>query len=221
MGLLGDVWGGVKNFAGGVGEATGLLRPDAQEVSPEQYAYLYEAALKDLEGAGAGTQDMRAGIQAGLMDQLAGLKDNAAGRKQNYMEDMARGFAADTQSLARAKGGTGTLQQALRPSGAMADAQSRATSRGLLDLQSQALKDLGTIQGAQSNFYNQDFSKANALAGLRTNEKAARMGQTVANADARWNAAATQRQNITNTAKEAAKMYGAKGGGVEPKVGGT
>lgn len=199
MGLLdtiksipGGLVKGAQQFTGFGG--AGKINPETTD--PEAYANLYDQALKGVQGVGE-SGDMpaiRKALEGSALSYLKDLDNNAAGRKANFMEDQARAFQADTQNLARAKGGTGTLAQVLKPSGAMYDAQARANARGLVDLQGQAVKDLGALQGVQGDLYGQDLQKQNSLADIYGRELASRRGQLNANADSRYNAG-TERYN--------------------------
>lgn len=196
-----SVIGGL-GFGGGAGEAKDYAS------NPEAYKELYESALAQMQGVGGDKDSMaqRASINNILQGQLGDLENNAAGRKQNFMEDMSRGFQADTQNLARARGGTGTLAQALRPSGEMYDAQARATSRGLNDLYSQATQDLGSLQGVQGNLYGQDMSKATNLANIYGRELDSRRGTQTQNLENQWNAQQAMYGRFADTAKGAANL---------------
>jgi hypothetical protein len=212
--------GGVKGFAGNLLgsqlESLGLKRPDAQEVDPQAFSELYNQAMEEMRGVGqdAASKANRKKVEESLGGMLGELENNSAARKQNYMEDMARGFQADTQSLARARGGTGSLQQALRPSGQMYDAQARAQSRGLVDLYGQGVQDLSSLQGVQGNLQGQDLSRAQGIGNLATKELDSRRGQLNTNADSRWQANQAQNAAIGKTREQAMKMAGmaAKGG---------
>lgn len=203
MGFFGDIGNSAL-------EGLGLKKGDAHTVDPNMYGGYYDDAMKDLQNAGVGgaNQEIRSQIENQALQQLGDLNNNAAGRKKNYLEDMSRDFEANTNSVARARGGTGTLQQALIPNGQMADANNRATSRGLLDLQGQAVTDLGKIQGLQGNFYNQDFNKAKAMADTRLGQQKLRLGQANTNSDSLSNVDNQQRNNLSSTLSGAGKMFG-------------
>lgn len=217
--------GGVKGFAGNLLgsqlESLGLKRPDAQEVDPSAYSELYDRALGELSGLGQGEQEKKniASIEGSLGGMLGELENNSAARKANFQEDMARGFQADAQSLARAKGGTGSLQQALRPSGAMYDSQARARARGLTDLYGQGIQDLSNLQGVQGNLYNQRSDRARGIADLATGELASRRGTLSSNAGARWDANMAQNAAVGKTREQLAKVAGMAGKGGAGGVG--
>lgn len=208
-----------KNIAGGLGFGGGAGEARDYATDPEAYAELYNQALAQMQGVGQDAASMknRQAIEGILADQLGGLEDNAAGRKQNFLEDMSRSFQADTQSLARSRGGTGTLAQALRPSGEMYDAQARATSRGLNDLYSQATQDLGALQGVQGNLYGQDLSKATNVANIYGRELDSRRGTNTKNLENQWNAQQAMYGRLGKTvgmlSENARKGAGAAAGG--------
>lgn len=181
---------GVKDIGRGFGIGGGAGEARDYASDPEAYKELYEQALMQMKGVGQDEASLknRKSIENVLGGQLEGLEDNAAGRKQNFMEDMSRGFQADTQNLARARGGTGTLAQALRPSGEMYDAQARATSRGLNDLYSQATQDLGSLQGVQGNLQGQDLNRAQGVTNVYQRELDSRRGTNTQNLENQWNA---------------------------------
>lgn len=175
------------------GEATGFGAfgtPNPNNVDPAAYAELYQQALNQINQTGMdpASQALRTGIQGAAQSQLDNLQNNAAGRKQTFMSDKSRGFNADITNMARAKGGTGTLDQAMRGGGGMYDSQARSISSGLNDLYSQATKDLGSLYGVQSGLYGQDLSKNEAAAGLTGNELASRRGTAAGNAANTFNA---------------------------------
>lgn len=202
--------GVVKNFGQSLGESLGILKPKAEEVSPEYGQELFqkgESAFKDL-GSDPNLQKQRELINKALEGQLGQLDNNAAGRKRMFEEDMSRQFSGDVQNLARARGGTGTLASALRPSGNMYDSQARATSRGLNDLYGQAMQDLGSASNIRSDLYGQDAQKAAGLSGIYQGEAQARRAQANTNADARWNAAGVQRAAQSKQQENAMKMVG-------------
>lgn len=202
-----------------VGEATGLVKPKAQNVAPEYGQELFQQSTGAFNEVGKDPALMRQRelISKALEAQLGGLEDNAAGRKANFQEDMARGFAADTQNLARARGGTGTLASALRPSGDMYDSQARATSRGLNDLYGQAMQDLGSAANVQGGLYDQDYRKAAGLSGIYQGEAQSRRQQANTNADNEWNSNMSRNKALSGTISRlqdnAAKAAGSTGGG--------
>jgi len=184
--------------------------PEQYNVDPNAYSEFYEQAMKDIYNIGndPASQQMRQGIQGAAQSQLEGLANNSAQRKQQFGEDMNRSFAGQTQELARSKGGTGTLAQALRPSGAMADANARATARGYTDLYSQGVKDLGSIQGIQGSLYNQDLQKGQMSANAQLGQQDLRMGQATTNANNMYNAKQAQYDRLGGTLKGAGQMAG-------------
>lgn len=197
MGLfsdIGELFGESTGF-GGSGS------PNPHNTDPGAWSELYEQALAQINNTGQdpNSQAMRSGIEKAAISQLGELDNNAAGRKKNFQEDMARGFAADTTSLARAKGGTGTLAQAMRPSGQMYDAQARAESRGLNDLYAQATKDLGSLTAVQGDLYGQDLSKNTAAANLTQGEVNSRRGTLEGNNQNTFNAEQIGAQRRQNT----------------------
>jgi len=225
MGLLDKVKQGIGGIAKGAGQFTGFGgsgKIDPQEVDPGAYSDLYDKALAGVQSVGntGKMPDIRNSIESSALSYLKDLDNNAAGRKANFLEDQSRAFGADTQNLARARGGTGTLAQVLKPSGAMYDSQSRATARGLVDLQGQAVKDLGSLQGIQGDLYGQDLSKQNSLADIYGKELNARRGIATTNADNRYNAKTEQYNRQASTVNAAMKVgskvasAGGGGGGV-------
>ena len=215
LGAVFSTKGGQKGFGQftGFGGSGGI---DPQEVDPGAYSDLYEKALAGVQSVGntGKMPDIRNSIESSALSYLKDLDNNAAGRKANFLEDQSRAFGADTQNLARARGGTGTLAQVLKPSGAMYDSQSRATARGLVDLQGQAVKDLGSLSGIQGNLQEQDQNKQSALASIYGNELNARRGIAADNSDRRYNAG-TERYNRQASTVNAASKIGGKfvGGG--------
>lgn len=209
--------GGIAKAGKSLLEATGLKKANAEQLDPMSYSQLYDQALEQLRGIGGSeaSKANRAKIESSLGGMLGELDNNQAARKANFQEDMARGFQADAQSLARAKGGTGSLQQALRPSGAMYDSQARARARGLTDLYGQGVQDLSNLQGVQGNIYSQDYNKARGIADLATSELAARRGILSGNADNRWNATTQQQKALGGTMQAAGAAFGGmpSGGG--------
>lgn len=208
---IGDFFGEVTGF-GGNGN------PNPHNTSPLAYAELYDQALGNINKVGTegDLAKLRSGVGASAVDMLGDLENNAAGRKQNFMEDMNRGFTADVNSLARARGGTGTLKQALQPSGAMYDSQARATSRGLNELYSMAVNDLGNINSIQSGLYGQDMEKAQTGADLTMKELMSRRGQLNANNENTFNSEQAGRERRLNTLSGIVKGAGASslfGGG--------
>lgn len=205
-------WGArMGGIVRGVGETLGLVKPKAQEVAPEYGQELFQQsteAFKDV-GNDPALQKQRELINKALEEQLGQLEDNAAGRKQMFQEDMSRQFSGDVQNLARARGGTGTLASALRPSGNMYDSQARATSRGLNDLYGQALNDLGSASNIRGDMYGQDMQKAAGLSGVYQGEAQSRRQQANTNADNRWNANQARNTALSGTLQGAAKAAGA------------
>jgi hypothetical protein len=214
-------WGAKKGNTGGLGgaaanmftlgaESLGLAPGKDYSVNAGDYSGYYEQAMKDLYNVGndPASQQMRQRIQGAANDQLAGLADNSAQRKQQLGEDMNRSFAGQTQEIARAKGGTGTLQQALRPSGAMADANARATARSYTDLFSQGVNDLGKIQGVQNSLYGQDLNKANLSSQAQLGQGKVMLGQANTNADNASDARNNQRGLFSSTLGGVGKMFG-------------
>lgn len=201
------------SFLGDISESLGFSRPDPYTVDPGQYQGYYEQAMKDIYGIGndPASQQMRQGIQGAANSQLAGLADNSAQRKQQFAEDMNRSFAGQTQELARAKGGTGTLAQALRPSGAMADANARATARGYTDLYGQGIKDLQGIQGVQNSLYGQDLAKAGLSSNAQLGQYDKLLGQSNKNAEYQSNASNQQAGRLGSTLGGIAKAFGQGG----------
>lgn len=207
---MGGIVKTAKNIGGNLLEATGLKRSDPQQVDPTMYAELYNQAMSEMQNVGqdAASKANRQKVEQSLGGMLGGLENNSAARKQNYMEDMARGFQADAQSLARAKGGTGSLQQALRPSGQMYDAQARAQSRGLVDLYGQGVQDLSNLQGVQGNLQGQDLNRAQGIGNLAMRELQMRRGSVSDNAEAQWNAATQQQKALGGTMAAAGAAFG-------------
>lgn len=204
MGGIVDSVTDALGFTGGAEDAA------AFNMDPAAYKELYEQALKGIQDVGTdpNSRMIRGGLENATIGQIEGLENQSAGRKANFEEDMARGFQADVQNLARAKGGTGTLAQALRPSGEMYDAQARARSRGLNDLYSQATQDIGNLQGIQGNFFNQDMGKAQSAANLATNELASRRGTQATNLDNQWNAEQSKKSRFADTLGAAGGIAG-------------
>ena len=203
----------IKQLAAGFGLGGGASEARQYGADPEAYSQLYHAALKTMADVGIddASKAQRNSINQILQGQLGGLEDNAAGRKKNFLEDQARGFNADAQSLARAKGGTGTLRQAMRMPGSMYDSQARANARGLNDLYSQATADLGNLQGIQSNLYGQDMAKATSLANVYQNELGSRRGTNTQNLENQWNAQQAMYGRQQQTVKTAADFISGSG----------
>lgn len=215
MGLLGKI-----------GAQFGFARPEAQQANynigdPQYNAAMDDitASISELQAAGGSLSPQRKKLEAQILSQLAELDDNAAQRKQYFMEDMARGFGADVQNLARARGGTGTMAQTMMPSGQMYDAQARQRSRGLLDLKGQALQDLSSLGGLYGNLYGQDMNKAGSIANQRAKQAGMRIGQqnllvggAEKTADNEWNRQQEQYNRMWNTLTGGAKAYGASKG---------
>lgn len=203
----------------GLGETLGLVKSKPEEVAPEFGEELFQRNMQGFDELGQDpeTKKRRAMIEKAIADQLGGLEDNSAGRKADYMEDMGRSFATDTQNLARAKGGTGNLASALRPSGEMYDAQARATSRGLNDLYSQATDDISKLGGASQDLYQQDYQRAAGKSGVLAGETQSRRNQANTNADNRWNATQARNKALSGTVsqlqKNAASAVGGMSGG--------
>lgn len=186
------------------GEVTGLGsngNPDPHNMDENAYAHLYNEALSGINAVGTtgNNKAMREGVENSAMSMLGDLENNAAGRKANFQEDMARGFQADMTNKARSAGGTGNLAQVLSPSGGNYDSQARAQSRGLNDLYSTAITDLGNLGGVQNQFFNQDFEKANAAAGLQTGELANRRGIASQSLENTFNSEQAGREKRLNT----------------------
>lgn len=212
---VGKAVGSMVGLSGGADEAA------KYNADPMAYSDLYQKALDEIQKAGTdpASQQSRKSIQDALNSQLADLEGNAAGREANFLEDMARGFQADTQSIARAKGGTGTLAQAMRMPGSMYDSQSRATARGLNDLYSQATDDLSQLQGVQGNLFGQDMGRATNLANLNMQELGSRRGTNVQNLDNQWNAQQAMYDRFRDTVKQGASY--ATGKTKNPTAGGA
>jgi len=226
MGIINDFWSGTQEnwgakegSTGGIGgaaanmyslgaETLGLAPGKSTRVNPNQYDGYYEQAMKDIYNTGAGTQDMRNQIQSAAGSQLAGLADNSAQRKSQFAEDMNRSFGGQVQELARAKGGTGTLQQALRPSGQLADANARATARGYTDLYSQGVNDLGKIQGVQGNLYNQDLAKSTLSSNAQLGQQKDKMAQANLNMTNSTSARQSQLGKFGKTLEQAGSLIG-------------
>lgn len=205
-------WGAsMGGIVRGVGETLGLVKPKAQEVAPEYGQELFQQSTKAFEDLGndPALQRQRELINKALEQQLGQLDDNAAGRKQMFQEDMSRQFSGDVQNLARARGGTGTLASALRPSGNMYDSQARATSRGLNDLYGQALNDLGAASNIRGDMYGQDERRAAGLSGVYQGEAQSRRAQANTNADNRWNANQARNKALAGTIEGGTKAVGA------------
>jgi len=202
-------WGGaLANFSTLGLESLGILPGKSYQVDPNAYDGYYQQAMNDIYGIGNQTQGMRNQIQGAAQDQLAGLADNSAQRKQQFAEDMNRSFAGQTQELARAKGGTGTLAQALRPSGAMADANARATARGYTDLYGQGIKDLQGIQGVQNSLYGQDLAKGTLSSNAQLGQQKEKMAQANTNMNNASDARNNQRGLFGQTMGAAGKLLG-------------
>ncbi len=197
-------------FINDIGESLGFKRPNANTVDPNSYSGYYEQAMKDIYNTGndPASQQMRQGIQGAAQAQLGGLAENSAQRKAQFAEDMNRSFGGQVQELARAKGGTGTLQQALRPSGQLADANARATARGYTDLYSQGIKDLQGVQGIQNSLFGQDLAKTGLSANAQLDQQKLRLGQANTNSD-----------NINNAGNQQAGRLGSTLGGIAKAAG--
>ncbi len=206
------------SFFSDITDSLGFTRQDPRNVDPNAYSGFYEQAMKDIYGIGndPASQQMRQGIQGAANSQLEGLANNSAQRKAQFAEDMNRSFAGQTQELARAKGGTGTLAQALRPSGAMADANARATARGYTDLYGQGIKDLQGIQGVQNSLYGQDLAKAGLSSNAQLGQQKLRMGQLNTNSDNENNAANQQAGRLSGTIQGIGQMFGKASGKPTP-----
>jgi len=201
----------VKGVGNALGLSGGAKEAERFHQNPAAFEEFYQQALAEMQGVGRDPASManRQSIEKILGEQLGQLDNNAAGRKQNFMEDMNRGFSADTQSIARARGGTGNMAQAMKMGGGMYDSQARAQSRGLNDLYSQAVQDLGSLQGVQGNLFGQDFQRGTNIANLHTGEQAARRGIQTNNLDNSWNAEQAKNQRFGNTLKGVAQGVGA------------
>ena len=212
MGIFGDI-GDL------FGEQTGFGsngNPNPHNIDSNAFRYYYDNAKNDLNSVGEGIPTDK--LTSALSGQLEGLDNNMAGRKQNFMEDMARGFSADTQNLARAKGGTGGMANAFNNVGSMYDAQSRGTSRGLNDLYSQGTKDLATLGGVQNQLYGQQLSKQGALSNLEMKMRGQEMGvaeQANENIFNSEQAGSARRGNTISGIANAAGSFFAKGGMVD------
>ena len=206
--------GGAGSILGSVSESLGFSRANPEQIAPgtnHTYQDLFDKALNSFQSIGAEDEGNTKAIRSALGSQLGSLDDNAAGRKRTFMEDMARGFSADTQNLARARGGTGSAVSALRPSGSMYDAQARGTARGLNDLYSQATQDLSTLGGVHGGLVNQDAQRKGAIGDFYQNELNRRHNINVQNADHRWNAVTQQQKALGGTIKGASKLFGVGG----------
>lgn len=195
--IFGDI-GGIFSEITGFG---GSGDQDPHNMDPDAYAHLYNEALAGINAVGAdgNLKTLRDNQEQAAITMLGDLQNNAEGRKQNFMEDMARGFQADVTNRARAAGGTGNLAQSLSAPGSMYDSQARATSRGLNDLYGQAIDDLGGLSGIQQQGFNQDFSKATSAANLKTNELANRRGIAGTNLENTFNSEQAGRERRGNT----------------------
>ncbi len=212
-GSTGGIGGALANFASLGGETLGFLPGKSTRVDPNSYDAYYQQAMNDIYGIGndPASQQMRQGIQGAANDQLAGLANNSAQRKQQFAEDMNRSFAGQTQELARAKGGTGTLAQALRPSGAMADANARATARGYTDLYGQGIKDLQGIQGVQNSLYGQDLAKGTLSSNAQLGQQKSKMDQANLNMTNATSARQSQLGKFGKTLEQAGSLMGLGG----------
>lgn len=182
---IGDFFGEQTGF-GGNGN------PNPHNVDPLAYSELYNEAMGNMKGAqgqinAVGTDPASAKAKTGLLStlnsQVSDFDNNAAGAKNNFMSDMSRGFSADSQNLARSKGGTGSFANAMHNPGSMYDSEARAEAGGLNQLTQQATQQLGSLTGSQNTLYNQDLNKAgmnasesNAMGQLSQNELNARRG---------------------------------------------
>lgn len=198
------------------GEVTGFGghgTADPKNMDENAYRHLYEEAIAGLQGVGesGNNKAMREGVEKSALSMLGDLENNAAGRKQNFMEDMARGFSADMQGRARAAGGTGNMAQALNAPGSFYDSEARARSRGLNDLYSTAINDLGNLGGVQNQFFNQDFNKAQSIANIKTGELAAKRGIIAKNLEDQFNVEQAAREKRMNTYGGIAKGFGMGG----------
>lgn len=196
-------------------DSLGFTAPkaDAYSVSPEAYSDLYQSALRQFEQLNNDQRGKQMEFMGAIDPMLGDLQNNMAGRKKNFQEDMARGFQADTQNLARARGGTGTLAQALKPSGEMYGAQARARARGLNDLYSQGIQDLSGLQNVQQGVFDQQGQTANSISNIFQKELASRRGQANTNTDNAWNIKANQGKLLGSTVQGAAKAAASSGGG--------
>lgn len=198
----------VKTIGAGLGLGGGASEARQYGSDPAAFSDLYEKGVTELSKVGTdqASTTQRNAINRALQDQLGGLDANAAGRKENFLEDQSRAFAADTQNLARARGGTGTLAQVLRPSGEMYDAQARATSRGLNDLYSQATQDLGSLSNIYGGLQSQDLDKSSAIANVYGGELASRRGTQAQNKANEYGAQQAQYDRLAGTIKGGAKL---------------
>lgn len=202
-------WGGAAANYSTLGlESLGILPGKTYEVDPGAYDEYYNQAMNDIYGISNPTMGMRNQIQDAAQSSLAGLEDNSAQRKAQFAEDMNRSFGGQVQGAARASGGTGTLKQALRPSGTMADANARATARGYTDLYGQGIKDLQGLQGVQGNLYNQDLAKGTLSSNAQLGQQKMKMGQANTNADNASDARNNQRGLFSSTLGSVGKMFG-------------
>lgn len=218
MGILDDV---TDIF----GEVTGFGsngNPNPHNMDPTVYSELYDKALQGILDVGSGGNNgaMRGKVEGAALSALDNLDNNAAGRKEDFMEDMSRGFSADMQNKARAAGGTGNLASVLTPAGGTYDAEARARSRGLNDLYSKAIDDIGQLGNVQGQFFNQDMDKAKTAANLRMNEMGQRRGIGAQNLENTFNSEQAGRQRRMNTISGIAKsipgmgnMFGGNKGG--------
>lgn len=200
--------GGVSGALGTGAEALGLKTGDTAQIDPLAFKELYEAALQEMQGVGkdASSIAQKDAINSALLSQLGALSDQAKGREQNFLEDQSRAFSSDVQNLARARGGTGTMAQALRPSGQMYDAQARSTSRGLNDLYSKATQDLASLSGVQRAQQGQDLARSGQIADIYQTELGQRRGVNTQNVANRNNARQAQIDRLSGTIQGAGKI---------------
>lgn len=197
----------------GFGEITGFGgkgQADPKNMDENAYRHLYEEALAAISGVGSSGNNaaMREGVEKSALSMLGDLENNAEGRKQNFMEDMSRGFQADMTGRARAAGGTGNMAQALSAPGDFYDSEARARSRGLNDLYSAAINDIGNLGGVQNQFFNQDFNKAQSTANIKLGELGAKRGIVAKNLEDQFNVEQAAREKRANTYGGLAKASG-------------
>ena len=209
-----------------IGQAMGLASGDQFNVDPEAGNEYYKQALADLQGVGQSGKmpQVRSSLENQILSQLGQWDNNAAAKKQQFMQDMSRGFSNNVQNAARARGGTGgSMLQSMMPGSGDYEAQSRAQSGGLLSLNDQALQALGQLGGMQGGLYNQDLNRANALAGTRMGWAQGVRGSLAQNAENQWNAQEGSANRLGGIIGAGIGAAGAVGGGMaaRPKPPGT
>lgn len=206
---MGGIVKGVGNalgFGGGASEAAKYNQ------DPSAYSELYQDAVDWIKqtGTDAKSKQLRSGLQDAAIARLNENSTLPEKRKNQFLQDQSRSFSADVQNLARAKGGTGTLAQVSRPTGAMYDAQARETARGLNDLYGQAQQDIlaniGAAQGIQGDLYGQDLDRARSVGGLQTGEVASRRGAAAQNSENMANAEQAKYDRLGGTIQSAAMI---------------